>query len=83
MPLHERSIAISIAVLGFFGLSFIGWLSGLSPYICCKRAFVGALIAYVAGSVAVKAINAVLIDAMIESSQEKAKPGDSLGAGNN
>jgi hypothetical protein len=83
MPLHVRSIAVSISVLGFFALSFIGWLSGLSPYVCCKRAIVGALVVYVAGSIAVKAVNAVLIDAMIESNQEQVNRGDSAGVGNN
>ena len=82
MPLHVRSIAVSISVLSFFGLSLIGWLSGISPYVCCKRAIVGALIAYVAGSVAVKAVNAVLIDAMIESRQEKINSGDSTSGRN-
>lgn len=83
MPLNVRSIAVSISVLGFFALSFIGWLSGLSPYVCCKRAIAGAVIVYIVGTVAVKAVNAVLIDAMIESSQEKINRGDSAGAGNN
>lgn len=65
MPLHVRSIAVSIAVICFFGVSLIGWISGLSPYVCCKRALVGAVIAYIAGAWAVKAINAILINAMI------------------
>jgi hypothetical protein len=82
MPLHVRSIAVSISVLSFFGLSLIGWLSGLSPYVCCKRAIAGALIAYIAGSVAVKAVNAVLMDAMIESRHEKINSGDSVGTSN-
>jgi hypothetical protein len=82
MPLHVRSIAVSISVLSFFGLSLIGWLSGLSPYVCCKRAIAGALIAYIAGSVAVRAVNAVLIDAMIESKNEKINSGDSVGTRN-
>jgi len=40
-------------------------MSNLSPYVCCKRAIAGAAVAYIAGSFAVKAINAILIDAMI------------------
>ena len=65
MPLHVRSIAVSIAVICFFVLSLIGWASGLSPFVCCKRALIGAILAYIAGGWAVKAINAVLINAMI------------------
>jgi hypothetical protein len=66
MLLHDRSIAMNIAVICFFALSFIGWISGLSLFVCCKRALIGALISYIAGGWAVKAINAVLVNAMIE-----------------
>ena len=65
MPLHIRSIAINIAVICFFVLSLVGWASGLSPSVCCKRATIGAVLAYIAGTWAVRAINAVLIHAMI------------------
>jgi len=65
MPLHVRSIAVSIAVICFFVLSLIGGCCGLSPFVCCKRALIGAMLAYIAGGWAVRAINAILVDAMI------------------
>lgn len=65
MPLHVRSIAINVAVICFFVLSLVGWASGLSPSVCCKRAMIGAVLAYIAGAWATRAINAVLIHAMI------------------
>lgn len=65
MPLHVKSIAVSIAVVCFFGLGFICWISGLSPFICCKRALFGAAISYIATALGVKVINAVLTAAMI------------------
>lgn len=65
MPLHTRSIAVSISVVCFFVLSLVGWLSGLSPFVCCKRAIAGAVIVYIASSLMIRAINAILIDAMI------------------
>ncbi len=73
MPLHVRSIAVSVAVICFFGLSLIGWVSGLSPFTCCKRALAGAVLAYIAVALAVKAINAILIDAMIKRHMNKQK----------
>ena len=73
MPLNVRSIAVSFAVICFFGLSIIGWVSGLAPFTCCKKALVGALIAYVAASLAVKAINAILINAIITKHIKKQK----------
>ena len=79
MPLHVRSIAVSIAVICFFGLSLIGWVSGLSPFTCCKRALIGAACAYVAAACAVKVINAILINAMVKSQMNQRKEKDSGG----
>jgi inner membrane protein involved in colicin E2 resistance len=71
MPLNARHIAVTVAVICFFGLSLISWLSGLAPFSCCKRALTGAVVAYIAASLAVKAINTILINAMIESQQNR------------
>ena len=65
MPLNVRSIAVSISVICFFVLSIIGGVCGLSPFVCCKRALIGAILAYIAGRWAVRAINAILVDAII------------------
>jgi len=73
MPLHVRSIAVSIAVICFFGLSIICWVSGLSPFTCCKRALGGAVIVYILSVCAVKAINAIVLNAMIASRINKRK----------
>jgi len=77
MPLHVRPIAVSIAVISFFALSFIGWISDLSPFTCCKRALVGAVFAYIAGAWVVKAINAILMNAMITNQMNQQKEKES------
>ncbi|HUW17785.1 MAG TPA: hypothetical protein VMW16_00615 [Sedimentisphaerales bacterium] len=77
MPLQVRPIAISMSVLFFFGISFIGWISGLSPFVCCKRALAGAVLAYITGTLAVKAINAVLMSALITKRINEDKEEDS------
>ncbi|MEJ2701017.1 MAG: hypothetical protein P8Z79_01100 [Sedimentisphaerales bacterium] len=66
MPLHVRSIAMKIAVVCFFVLGFIARMSRLSSAVCCKRALIGALVAYIAGAWAAKGINAILVRAMVE-----------------
>jgi len=66
MPLHVKSISISIAVISFFLISFVGWFVGLDPFVCCKRAFVGALMAYVAAAIVVKIINSILVSALVK-----------------
>jgi hypothetical protein len=79
MPLNVRSIAVSVGVICFFAVAGIGWFSGLSPFTCCKRALVGAAAAYIAGAWAVKAINAILMNAMITSRMEQQKEEDDAG----
>ena len=66
-----RSIAVSVAVLGFFIMGIIGSFGGLSPYTCCKRAILGATVAYLTAGTASKAINAILTGAMIASQMRK------------
>jgi hypothetical protein len=65
VPLNVRSIAVSIAVACFFVMSLIGWGRGLAPFVCCKRALIGAVLVYVGVSFAVRAINTILLNAMI------------------
>jgi hypothetical protein len=81
MPLHVRSIAVSIAVTCFFGLSLIGCFSGLSPFTCCKRALLGAVIAYIAGTLAIRAVNVILISAMVTKQMNQQKEKNSGGKG--
>ncbi len=79
MPLSTRTIAVSVAVICFFGLSLVGWVSELSPFVCWKRAMIGAVIAYIAAACAVKAINAILISAMITKQMDQQKEKESDG----
>ena len=76
MVLQIRSIAVSIAIAGFFALSIVGTVTGLSPDTCCKRALLGALATYFAASIALKAINSILAQAMIASQVSKDNAGD-------
>jgi len=67
MLLNDRPIAVAFAVLGFFGIAFVGWLSGLSQLTCCKRALGAAFCIYVAAVIAMKIVNVVLTEALIDS----------------
>jgi hypothetical protein len=79
MPLNVRSISVSIAVICFFGIAVTGWINRLSSFACCKRALAAAIIMYIATSLAVKIINAILISAMINNrmNQQKEAANDS------
>jgi len=76
MLLHKQSIACSTAVIAFFTLSIIGSIASVPPYKCCERASLGAVIAYVAASTAVRAINTIVTQAMITSHIDKDKNRD-------
>ena len=65
MPLNVRSISTNAAVIFFFAIAIVGWTSKLSALTCCKRAIIAAIIAYVAATIALKAINAIFINAMV------------------
>ena len=73
MLLNARPIAVSIAVISFFALAIICWTSGLSPFTCCKRALTGAFFAFLMTVLAVKAINAILLNAIIKNQINKQK----------
>jgi len=77
--LHVRSMAVSAAVLCFFVVGIVGSLCGLSPSTCCKRAVLGAVAAYIVVRAGVRAINAILTQAMIESQINKGNTGDNKG----
>ncbi len=79
MLIHSRPVAISAAVIAFFALSFVGLFNGLTPFICCKRAFIGAALAYIAISITVSVINAILIKAVIDSHVNKPKGDQRVG----
>jgi hypothetical protein len=81
MLIHVRSIAVSTSALSFFGIAIIGWFSGLSPFTCCKRATAGAVIAYIAAAFTVKAINAILMSALVTTYINKQK--EKYGGGTN
>ena len=66
MPLNIRSIAMTVAVMTFFGFSIMGVVNGLESFICCKRAVTGAIVAYIVASLAIKAVNAIIMDAIIK-----------------
>ena len=66
MPLDIRPIAMTIAVITFFGFSIIGAVNGLESFTCCKRAVTGAIAAYIVASLAITAVNAIIMDAIIK-----------------
>jgi hypothetical protein len=73
MPLNDRAISISIAVMCFFGVSVVSSIGGVSSFACCKRAIAAAVVMYIATSLVVKIINAILISAMVNSQINKQK----------
>jgi uncharacterized membrane protein YjjP (DUF1212 family) len=74
--LPHRPVTVAAAVLCFFALGIVGSLAGLSPVTCCQRAVLGAGITYLVTGAAVRAINAILTQALIADHISKEFPGD-------
>ena len=73
MLLNVRSISLSAAVVCFFAVSLIGVISSISPFTCCKRALIAAIVIYVITTLAVKAVNAILLYAIINNQVNQQK----------
>lgn len=71
MVLQPRPIAFTLAIVGFFALSIVGTIGGLTTDTCCERALGGAVVVYMATSAAVRVINTILTQAMIENQVNK------------
>jgi hypothetical protein len=69
--LHVRSIAISSAVVSVFAVAIVGSISGLSPWACCERALLAAVVIYCVAVAAVRAVNAILIQAIVDNEIDK------------
>lgn len=81
MPLHVKSISISLAVVFFFMISVIGSIAGLTPFVCCKRALIGSTAAYIVTSFVVRMVNRILIEAMVQAKMNQ-ENGDVSARGN-
>jgi len=71
MLLHVRSVSTSVAVVCFFAIAAIGWISDLSAATCCKRAVIAGVVAYAVAALAVKLLNGVLMDAIVQNQMNK------------
>ena len=74
--LHVRSIAVSGAVVCFFAIGIIGSVSGLTPGACCKRALLAAAVAYIVTRTAAQAVNAIVMQAVIDHQMKKERNGE-------
>jgi predicted cation transporter len=74
--LHVRSNAVTCAVTCFFGIGIVGAVNGLSPMACCKRALLGAVATYLVTGIVIRAINAILIQAIVDYQIKKERMGE-------
>lgn len=71
MPLNKRQLALTVSVLTFFLVSITGVLHNVSPVVCCKRALLCMIAAYIAVSIIVKFTNYLVINAMVSKQVDK------------
>ena len=63
-----KQLAIKTAVVSFFVLAAIGWLSGLSNFDCSLRALTGAIAVYVVMIVAGRLLVGVMVQTIVSNS---------------
>ncbi len=71
MIFDMSKIAVKSAIISYFCIAFLGILSGMEPFTCCKRALIASLCVYAATMVIAKAINALLISAIVNREAKK------------
>ena len=60
-----KTLAVTIAVIGFFVLATIGWACGASPYGCGMKAAAGAVIIYLLARVSGRVLIGIVADGIV------------------
>ena len=71
MEAKVKSISISLAVVLFFVMAVVGYISNQSVAVSSYRAFIGAVITYLLISIAGKVVIRIVVDAMIDDKVNK------------
>ena len=69
--MRTRRLAITVSVLGFFCLAFVGWFSGLAPHVCAIRGAVGMVALYVMVRLANRFVSNIIADAIVRNATER------------
>ena len=64
-----RNIALIVSVVTFFAMALVGTASGQTVFSCSMRALMGAIVSYVAASIALKLAVDVMVKAVVESGE--------------
>ena len=65
MFIKAKSIAFKAAIVTFLVLSIVCQLRNIDAIICLKRAMLGSIAAYIICKIMVKALNSLLLNAVI------------------
>ncbi len=68
-----RQLASVTAVIGFFALAFVGWLSNVPIFTCGMRALVGAVAIYVVMGIAGTIVVRIIAEAAVQAQMVNAK----------
>ena len=74
-----RSIAMTAAAMGFFGMAVVGWLSDVPPLTCGIRALIGVAAVYVLVILAARVLMNIIISAIIKNAAQRKKTRNTVG----
>ena len=61
-----RNIALTVSMITFFAMALTGMAYGQTVFSCSMRALLGAIVSYVAASMALKLAVDVMVKAVVE-----------------
>jgi len=70
-----RDLALIVSVITFFAMALVGMACGQTVFSCSIRAILGAIVAYVAASMAIKLAVDVMIKAIVEGKESPMEEG--------
>jgi uncharacterized membrane protein YuzA (DUF378 family) len=70
-----RQIAITLSVITFFALAFVGWCNDVPVFVCGTRAIAGAGIMYIVISLAGTAVISIIADAAVKPANDNTNAG--------
>lgn len=74
-----RSLAVSAAVVVFFGLAIVGAVSDVPPFVCGLRALGGAAVAFAVVTVAGRAVISMVVGVILGGMGRRALRKDQAG----
>ena len=73
-----RRLAVTAAVMTFFGLAIVGSLYNVPPFVCALRSAVGAVVMFILMKIVVRVFVNIIVDTVVRESSANKNPEDRI-----